>query len=115
VRRNRYQITAFVLSGGIAGLAGGFYAHYIGVVSPTLFSFGLVITLLSMIIIGGWGTYWGPILGTVIITLITNYIQGTMPQYQSLIVAMILVVMVLTFRGGLVGLLRRLPRPGAPR
>jgi len=53
IMRFKYQMLTFMLSGAIAGLMGGFYAHYIGVVSPTLFSFGIVITLLSVIIAGG--------------------------------------------------------------
>lgn len=103
VMRVKYQMIAFVLSGAIAGLMGAFYAHYIGVVSPTLLSFGLLISLLSMLIVGGVGTFWGPIVGTGVMTFITRYLQGAFPQYQSLIVAIILVVMVLLFRAGLVG------------
>ena len=104
VRRTRYQVAVFVLSGALGGVLGGFYAHYVGVVSPTLFSFSLVITLLSMIIVGGWGTFWGPIVGTIVITLVSNYVQGELPRYQSIIIAGILVFMVLAFRHGLVGI-----------
>lgn len=118
VKRLKYQLLVFVLSGCIAGLMGGFYAHYVGVVSPTLFSFGIVITLLSMIIIGGWGTFWGPIVGTLVLSLVTYWLQGEFPQYQSLIVAVILVVMVVGLRNGIVGtavtLLRRRVAKEAP-
>ena len=102
VTRFKYQMIAFVLSGAIAGLMGGFYAHYIGVVSPSLFSFGLLISLLSMLIVGGVGTFWGPIVGTAVMTMITRYLEGELPQYQSLIVAAILVLMILLFRAGIV-------------
>lgn len=103
VRATKYQMIAFVLSGGVAGLMGGFYAHYIGVVAPTMLSFGILIALFSMIVVGGWGTFWGPIVGTIIMTVITQYAQGAFPQYQSLIVACVLVVIVLFLRNGLVG------------
>ena len=103
VRATKYQMIAFVLSGAVAGLMGGFYAHYIGVVAPTMLSFGILISLFSMIVVGGWGTFWGPIVGTIIMTVITQYAQGAFPQYQSLIVASVLVVIVLFLRKGLVG------------
>lgn len=106
VNRQRYQLTAFVLSGAIAGLAGGFYAHYVGVVAPTIISFALAMNLFAMIIVGGIGTFWGPVIGTAVITLVTTYYQGVSPQYQSLIVASILVIMVLFLPKGLVGLAR---------
>jgi len=99
-----------VLSGAVAGLMGGFYAHYIGVVAPTLFNFGIVISLLSMIIVGGWGTFWGPILGTIVMTIITSYVQDRFPRYQSLFIAVILVAIVLVLRQGLVGLGRDMLR-----
>ena len=106
VNRQWYQLCALIISGAIAGLAGGFYAHYVGVVAPTIISFALVMNLFAMIIVGGIGTFWGPIVGTVSVTLLTTYLQGTFPQHQSLIVASILVVMVLFLPTGLVGLTR---------
>jgi len=106
VMATKYRMVAFVLSGAVAGLMGAFYAHYIGVVSPELFSFGLVISLLSMIIVGGWGTVWGPIVGTVTMTILTRYVQGEFPEYQSLIMAAVLVLAVLLFPGGLVAGIR---------
>jgi branched-chain amino acid transport system permease protein len=97
-----------VLAGAIAGLAGGFYAHYVGVVAPTIISFALVMDLFAMVIVGGIGTFWGPILGTAVISALTVYIQGSHAQYQSLVVAAALVIMVLFFRTGLIGILRSL-------
>lgn len=101
VRITRYRITAFVLSGSIAGLMGAVYAHYIQVISPALFSFGLVISLLSMILVGGWGTVWGPVFGTIIITFLSQFLQGRIPQYQALILAAVLVLAVLLLPGGI--------------
>ena len=106
VSRRRYQISAFVLSGGIAGLAGGFYAHYVGVVAPTIISFALVMNLFAMIVVGGLGTFWGPVFGTALITALTTYLQGISPQYQSLIVAVVLLTMILFLPKGIVGLAR---------
>lgn len=110
VNRQRYQMSAFVLSGCIAGLAGGFYAHYIGVVAPTIISFALVMDLFAMVVVGGIGTFWGPILGTVVISTLTVYIQGSYAKYQPVAVAGVLILIVLFFQGGLIGILRDLRR-----
>jgi ABC-type branched-subunit amino acid transport system permease subunit len=101
VKATRYRMIAFVFSGLIAGVMGGVYAHYVGVVSPAMFSFGILMMLLSMIIVGGWGTVWGPVIGTASVTLISRWIQGSFPEYQPLILASIVVLAILFFRGGL--------------
>jgi branched-chain amino acid transport system permease protein len=117
INRRGYQLSAFVLSGAIAGLAGGYYAHYVGVVAPTIISFAMMMSLFAMIIVGGLGSFWGPVLGTAVISLVTTYLQGVAPQYQSLIVAVILVVMVLFIPKGLAGqfgsAFNRLGRPSS--
>lgn len=104
VNRRYYQLSALTLSGAIAGLAGGFYAHYVGVVAPTIISFTLVMNLFAMIIVGGIGTFWGPLLGTMIITIFTNYFQGVAPLFQSLIVSTLLLAMIIFVPNGLAGL-----------
>lgn len=106
VARKQYQTAAFLFSGAVAGLAGGFYAHFVGVVAPTIISFALVMNLFAMIIIGGLGTFWGPVLGTICITVATTYLQGAVPQYQSLVIAIALLVILLFLPGGLVSILR---------
>lgn len=97
----KYRLAAFTFSGAVAGLMGSIYAHYIGVVSPSLFGFGILMMLFAMIIVGGWGTVWGPIVGTIVLTVLGEYVQGGFPQYQSLILAAILVLAVLFLPGGI--------------
>jgi len=103
INRRWYQLSAFVLSGAIAGLAGGYYAHYVGVVAPTIISFAMLMSLFAMIIVGGLGSFWGPVIGTAVISIVTTYLQGVAPQYQPLIVAVILLVMVIFIPKGLAG------------
>jgi branched-chain amino acid transport system permease protein len=98
----RYRLLAFTFSGAVAGLMGGIYAHYVGVLSPSLFNFGLLMTLFAMIVVGGWGTIWGPVVGTIVMTILAEYVQGSFAQYQSLILAAILVLAVLFLPGGIV-------------
>lgn len=64
------KIKAFMVSGATAGFAGAMYAHYITFVSPESFDVHASILILSMVLIGGMGSLWGPLLGAaVLITL----------------------------------------------
>lgn len=67
VGRLRYQLWVFGLSAFFTGLAGAFYAANFGVVGPIVFSVSMLLFLLAMIVVGGIGTVWGPLLGAVLL------------------------------------------------
>src|SRR5262249_371259 len=67
VDRFRFKLFLFAFSAFFTGLAGGFMTHYQGAASPSLLAFGVMINLLAMIVLGGWGTFWGPIVGTALL------------------------------------------------
>ncbi len=66
----RFKVLAFILGSAIAGLAGGFYAHFLTFIMPQNFGFPLSIMILSMVVFGGIGTRWGPLLGAVILGIL---------------------------------------------
>jgi branched-chain amino acid transport system permease protein len=63
----RYQLWVFGLSAFFTGLAGAFYATNFGVVGPIVFSVSMLLFLLAMIVVGGMGTVWGPLLGAALL------------------------------------------------
>lgn len=67
VGRLRYQLWVFGLSAFFTGLAGAFYAANFGVVGPIVFSVSMLLFLLAMIVVGGMGTVWGPLLGAALL------------------------------------------------
>jgi branched-chain amino acid transport system permease protein len=67
VGRLRYQLWVFGLSAFFTGLAGAFYAANFGVVGPIVFSVSMLLFLLAMIVVGGLGTVWGPLLGAALL------------------------------------------------
>lgn len=85
---SRYKVTAFALSGLIAGIAGAFYAHYICFISPDTFVYNDSITILTMVLIGGSGTVAGPIIGAVLLTLLPELLRSLV-QYRMLIYGLI--------------------------
>ena len=69
VSKFKYQLWVFGLSAFFTGLAGAFYAIQFGVVGPIVFSLAMLLFLLAMIVVGGMGTVWGPLLGAAILML----------------------------------------------
>jgi len=65
-----FKVTAFVVSGALAAAAGTLYAHYTTYVDPSSFTIMESILIASMVIIGGAGSPWGPILGAVVLVTI---------------------------------------------
>lgn len=64
-----YKVLTFVISSGIISVAGSIYAYYTNVASVEEYSFGLTISYLAMIIIGGLGSVLGSIMGAFLITV----------------------------------------------
>jgi branched-chain amino acid transport system permease protein len=79
----RYKLFLFGFSAFFTGLAGGFLTHYQGAISPSLFNFGILINLLAMIVLGGWGAFWGPIVGTGILTILPEVLRAA-ENYRNL-------------------------------
>jgi branched-chain amino acid transport system permease protein len=72
----RFKLFLFAFSAFFTGLAGAFLTHYDGTISPVLLDFGRLINLLAMIALGGWGTFWGPIFGTALLTALPEVLRS---------------------------------------
>lgn len=97
----RMQVITFCTSAFIAGIAGAFYAHYFGVISPSVMGLGPMALFVAMLVVGGLGTLSGPLLGTALIMLVSEYLR----EYQEarlIIVGLILLVTIVVAPRGLV-------------
>ena len=65
----RYRVKAFVIGSVFAGLAGSLWAHYTTFISPGDFTLLETILALLIVVLGGQGTAWGPVIGTVLLIL----------------------------------------------
>ena len=72
-----FKVLIFVIGAGMAGVAGTLYAHYITFVDPTSFTVMESILILSMVIIGGAGSLWGPVVGAVILVTVPEFLRFT--------------------------------------
>lgn len=101
-----WRIAVFVLTAAMAGVAGSLYAHIIGFLSPAPFGFGLSVDLVVMNVIGGAASAWGPLLGAMLIVPLPELLRGA-KEYQLLCYGVVLIVFLLFFRDGLVGLVQK--------
>ena len=74
INQFRIRLVLFVLSAFFTGLAGGYMTHYQGGISTSVFDFPRLIDLLAMIVIGGWGSFGGPIMGAGIVIGLDQYL-----------------------------------------
>jgi branched-chain amino acid transport system permease protein len=97
----RYSMLAFVAGAVLAGIAGAIYAHYVSFVSPELFRFEIMISILVMVIIGSVGTVSGPVIGAVLVTVLLEGLRLNEALREPLFGA-ILVAATLLFPKGVV-------------
>ena len=103
----RFKVAALAISAGLTGMAGGFYAHYISFVEPHVV-FGLHISVESQImpIVGGVYTLWGPVLGAVFLTALSEWLRSTLGEVNLLAYGIALILAIRFMPGGLASLLR---------
>lgn len=104
----KYKLAAFVISGALASLAGYLDAVQFGIVTPELFGWHLSGTVLMMIILGGMGTLYGPVLGAFAFVLLQNYLSD-MTKHWLLPMGLFIMLVALFLPRGLAGSLRLLP------
>jgi branched-chain amino acid transport system permease protein len=105
INPTRYKVLAFMISAFFTGFAGGFYSHYNTYIIPyEVFGLGISIACLVMPIFGGLYTIAGPIIGTIVIKAIEEYLRVTVSYGHQIAYGLILVVVVLFMPEGLVGL-----------
>jgi branched-chain amino acid transport system permease protein len=98
----RYRLTAFVIAGAIGGLAGALLANQTLFLSPAIMHWTRSGEIMVMVILGGMGTLFGPVLGAVAYLLLENVLSGLTAHWQA-ILGPLLVLLVLFSRGGILG------------
>ena len=100
-----YRLTAFVISGIVCGLAGALLVAGQQFVSPADMSWVRSGDLVVMAVLGGLSTLWGPIVGAAAFVIL-ELVLSSWTQYWQLAFGAIIVVVVLTLRGGLADLVK---------
>lgn len=103
----RYKVLAFILASGIAGMAGAFYGHSIGLISPVLGDFNEMAMIIIFVVIGGMRTQSGPIVGAITVR-ITMELLREQSEIRIIILSALVIIIMRFFNGGLMELVRRI-------
>jgi branched-chain amino acid transport system permease protein len=106
----RFKLTAFVIAGALAGLAGALLANLNSFVSPSMMQWSQSGLLMVMVILGGVGHLWGGVIGAVVFLLLEEVLSHYTIYWQFFLGALLLAV-VLAAPNGLMSLWRRKERP----
>lgn len=101
----RTRLFTLTVSAAISGTAGGLYGSYMRVASPDNFGLGLLGLLLSMLLLGGAGTIWGPILAAFFVTMVSEAL-AEYGAWRNIIMSLLLIVILIFYPGGLWALLQ---------
>jgi ABC-type branched-subunit amino acid transport system ATPase component/ABC-type branched-subunit amino acid transport system permease subunit len=121
ISKPRLLTLVFILAGALAAMAGGLFASLQTYITPDAFTFELSLLFFIAVLIGGRGSILGPLLGTIILTLLPE-IAAPLAAWSTFLYAALLLVIVLAMPGGIAALLdfrNRKPLPAgraiAPR
>lgn len=70
-----YKVLVFVIGAAMASVAGVVYAHYISFIDPTSFTVMESIFIISIVIVGGAGSFWGPVIGAVVLVTLPEILR----------------------------------------
>ena len=99
VNVTKYKTMAFAVSAFYTGVAGALYAHLIGFISPESFSSSQSTLFLTMLLFGGMGNFWGPIIGAGALAIVSEFLQK-LGSYQMLVYGVFLLAIIVYIPGG---------------
>ncbi len=110
----KFKVLAFVVSAVTCGLAGALVAQQNQYINSDFINFGLSVFFLLLVLLGGGGSLYGPVLGAIVLTLLDAFL-ARWPHLQHFTYGALLLFALYAMPGGLVGALRNLGRRFVPR
>jgi branched-chain amino acid transport system permease protein len=110
VDTTRVKLFAFVVSSAMAGLAGVLNAHYVLTLTPSIVDFSEMAKIIVMVVIGGMGSFVGPVLAAPPVHFLNAYLTDW-GEWSMVVFAAIVIVVMRIYPGGLAALIASLKRP----
>lgn len=101
-----YTLMSFAIGAAYAGLAGALFAPLVNFIEPAPFGLGMSLLFLMMVVVGGSGKFYGPVLGSAIALLLPEYLRFAKDWYLA-IFGFAVVAMMIYLPGGLLSLRER--------
>jgi branched-chain amino acid transport system permease protein len=98
----RTKVLAFVLSTFYAGMAGALYAGFVRFIGPAMALESHTFDMIAFILVGGIGTLFGPLLGAILLTWLTQSLQF-LQDFRMIVFGPLLILLVMYFPQGLIG------------
>jgi branched-chain amino acid transport system permease protein len=93
----RYRLFAFAISSYLAGIAGALEIHHIGYITPEIFGVDLSFWPVTYVIFGGLGTLAGPVVGTIVLTIIWDGLKIAGLTFSRYVIVGLLLILVIIF------------------
>ncbi len=107
INTSQYKLVIFMISAFLAGFAGGLYAHYVRLLSPETLGLHETFTVLTMVAVGGIGTFVGPIIGAVFLTVLSEALrffeEAINLDIRMVVYGALLMITILFMQKGIVG------------
>ncbi|RLA96691.1 MAG: hypothetical protein DRG83_17180 [Deltaproteobacteria bacterium] len=100
VKTRFWKVFAFTFGSALAGVAGAFYAHFFNIIDPSIGGLDEMGKLCLIVIIGGVGTVFGPILGAFFVVIASELIRGWVAGLSLFIFSIVMILTVRFVRGG---------------
>ncbi|HHT51305.1 MAG TPA: branched-chain amino acid ABC transporter permease, partial [Eubacteriaceae bacterium] len=102
VNTTYYKVLVFTIGALFAGIAGALYANFFYFIRPDAFGFMKSIDILVIVVFGGLGSILGSVVGAIVLTLISVFLQG-IPELRMVVYAVVLFMIMLYRPYGLMG------------
>lgn len=102
----KWKLFIMTFASTIAGVAGFFYAHYIVILSPVILSFNEIGKIVIMVVLGGLGTFVGPLIGAPAIVIITE-LTREYGAWNMVFYSLVVIVIIRIYREGLAKLIQQ--------
>ena len=102
INRFHAQLLVFGISAFFTGLIGGLYAAHFNAIGPNIFSVSTLLFIMAIAVVGGIGSFWGPVIGTIILMVADEFMRD-MGQFRTLGLGLIIAVCVVALPRGIVG------------
>lgn len=99
----RYKVMNFTISCAIAGLLGGFYAHFIGILTPAVMHTSHTVEIMAIAYIGGRGTIWGTLASAMIMIPAMEFLKDLM-EFRLIMYGALMIAVMIYYPKGLVGI-----------